>query len=68
VRRRGMLRTLVGIRQAFLPRCGRMGLFVERDHLPDRGMAIPIPEGVQRHLHPVVAQEGIVIQQAVLTR
>jgi hypothetical protein len=31
-------------------------------------MAIPISEGVQRHLHPVVAQEGIVIQQAVLTR
>ena len=57
VRRRGVLRTLVRIRQAFLARCRRIGLFVECDHLPDGCMAVPIPEGVQRHLHPVVPEE-----------
>jgi hypothetical protein len=40
-----------------------MRLFVEGDHLPDRGVAVPIPQGVQRHLHAVVPQQRIVVQQ-----
>ena len=40
-----------------------MGLFVEGHHLPDGGVAIPIPEGVQGHLHAVVPEQRIVVQE-----
>jgi hypothetical protein len=40
-----------------------MRLFVEGRHLPHGRVAIPIAQGVQGHLHAVVAQEGIIIQQ-----
>ena len=45
-------------------RCGSgMGLFVEGDHLPDRRVAIAIPQGIERHLHAVVPQQRVVVQQ-----
>jgi hypothetical protein len=62
VGRRGLPRTLVGMRQACWPRRQRMGLLVERDHLPDRGVAIAIAQRVEGQLHPVVPQEGMVLQ------
>ena len=62
VGRCGLLRALVGVREASLSRGRRMGLFLERDHLPDRGVAIPIAQRVSGHLHAVVAQQGIGIQ------
>ena len=40
-----------------------MGLFVEGHQLPNRGVAIPVAQGVQGHLHAVVPQQGIVVQQ-----
>ena len=40
-----------------------MGLFVKGDHLPDGRVAIPIPQGIQRHLDAVMPQEGIVVQE-----
>jgi hypothetical protein len=57
------LRAFGRIGAAFLRLWVRMGLFIERHHLPDRGMAIAIAQGIQGHLHPIVAQEGIVVQQ-----
>jgi hypothetical protein len=59
---RGLSGAFVGIGDTFRPPCGRMRLFVEGDHLPDRGVAVPIPQGIQRHLHAVMAQEGVVVQ------
>jgi hypothetical protein len=46
-----------------LPLEARMGLFVKGDQLPDRRVAVPIPQGVQRHLDAVMAQERIVVQE-----
>ena len=46
-----------------LPRRVRMGLLVEGHHLPDGGMARAIAQGIQSHLHPIVAEQRIVVQQ-----
>ncbi len=45
-------------------RCGSgMGLCVEGDHLPDGRVAIAIAQGIQRHLHAIVPQQRVVVQQ-----
>jgi hypothetical protein len=41
----------------------RMGLFVKSHPLPDGGMAIAIAQGISGHLHAIVAQERMVIQE-----
>jgi hypothetical protein len=58
-------RTLVGVGEARRPRDRRMGLFIESHHLPDRRVAMAIPQGIQGHLHAVMPQEGIVVQENV---
>jgi hypothetical protein len=40
-----------------------MGLFIQGHQLPDGGVAMTIPQGIQGHLHAVVPQEGMVIQE-----
>jgi hypothetical protein len=44
-------------------RGGGMSVFVERHHLPDRRVAIPLSHGVQGHLPPVVSQQWLGVQQ-----
>jgi hypothetical protein len=39
-----------------------VGLFRQGHHLPHRRVALPLPQGVQRHLHAVVPQQGMVVQ------
>jgi hypothetical protein len=60
--RRGLSGPFVRIGEACYPLEARMGLFVKGDQLPDRRVAVPIPQGVQRHLDAVMSQEGIVVQ------
>jgi hypothetical protein len=59
---RGLLRPFSRGRRARLSRGGERRLFVERDRLPDGRVAIPVAQGIQGHLHAVMASEGIVIQ------
>lgn len=40
-----------------------MRLFLECYHLPDARVAVPIPEGIQGHLHAVVPEERIVVEE-----
>ena len=40
-----------------------MCLFVEGDHLPDRRVAIPVAQGIQRHLDSVVPEQWIIVQE-----
>ncbi len=40
-----------------------MGLFIEGDQLPDGRVAMAIPQGIQGHLHAIVPQEGVVVQE-----
>jgi hypothetical protein len=40
-----------------------MRLRGEGHHLPDGGMTIAVARGIQRHLHPVVPQPGMMVQQ-----
>ena len=61
--RRGLSGLFVRIGEACCPLDARMGLFVKGDQLPDRGVTVPIPQGVQRHLDAVMSQEGIVVQE-----
>jgi hypothetical protein len=57
-----LLRAFIGRRgRCLFPGAG-MGLFIQGHQLPDRRVAIPIPQGVQSHLHAVVPQQGIVVQ------
>src|SRR2546423_815536 len=51
------------IRDTGLPRWVRMGLLVERNHLPDGGVAIAIAQRIQGHFHAIVAQQGVVVQE-----
>jgi hypothetical protein len=60
---RGLPGAFVGIGETFRPPRGRMRLFVEGHQRPHRRVAVPIPQGVQRHLHAVMAQEGVGVQQ-----
>jgi hypothetical protein len=52
---RGLLRPFIRVGPAGLSRGGEMRLFVERDHLPDGRVAIPVAQGIQGHLHAVMA-------------
>jgi hypothetical protein len=40
-----------------------VGLLIQGHHLPDCRVAVPIPQGVQRHFHAVVPQQRMVVQQ-----
>jgi hypothetical protein len=57
-------RTFCGIGGVGLPLGGGMRLFIEGHDLPHGGVAIPIPQGIQGHLHPVVPQQRMVVQEA----
>lgn len=56
------LRAFLGRRERCLVPGARMGLCIQGHHLPDRGVAVPIPQGVQRHLDAVGPQQGSVGQ------
>jgi hypothetical protein len=57
-------RTFCGIGGVGLPLGGGMRLCIECHYLPHGRMAIPIPQGIQGHLHPVVPQQRIVVQES----
>src|SRR5262245_4735938 len=46
-----------------LPRRARMRLLIQGDHLPDSRMAIALAQRIQGPLHPIVAQQRVVVQE-----
>jgi hypothetical protein len=54
--------TFVRIWWAFVPR-GRLRTSIGGHHRPHGGVAIATPQGIQGHLHPVVLEQRMMVQE-----